>query len=98
MAGLTDQASGAKVTGGEAIQRAHQAWQESMLIQLDRLREEIRATQPGRLAANSGATLVEQSLRLAYWGDLVTISWPELKAKKLSDSADCSIYDEGMLL
>ena len=47
MAGLTDQASGEKVTGSEAIERAHQAWQESMLLQLDALRHEISATQPG---------------------------------------------------
>ena len=28
MAGLTDQAGGMKVSGGEAIEHAHQAWQE----------------------------------------------------------------------
>ena len=69
MAGLTDQASGARMTGGEAIERAHQAWQESMLKQLDLLRQEIRLTQPGRLAANCGATLAEGHIRLAYWGN-----------------------------
>ena len=98
MAGLTDQASGAKVTGGEAIERAHQAWQESMLTQLDVLRTEIRITQPGRLAANCGASLVEQQLQLSYWGNEVAISLPELKAYHLVDGTDCSVYDEGMLL
>ena len=98
MAGLTDKASGAKVTGGEAIERAHQAWQESMLRQLDALRTEIRMTQPGRLAANCGASLVEQQLHLSYWGSEVAISWPELKAHQLVDGAQCSVYDEGMLL
>jgi len=98
MAGLTDQASGARMTGGEAIERAHQAWQESMLKQLDLLRQEIRLTQPGRLAANCGATLAEGHIRLAYWGQPVKISWPELKASKLSDGSECSVYDEGMLL
>ncbi len=98
MAGLTDQASGAKVTGGEAIERAHQAWQENMLEQLDRLREDIRQTQPGRIAANSGAKLVDQQFHLNYWGLLVAISWPGLKAILLSDGSECSVYDEGMLL
>ncbi len=98
MAGLTDQASGAKISGGEAIERAHQAWQESMIKQLDRLREEIRQTQPGRLVENSGASLVNQQIRLAYWGQPVAISWPNLKATLLSDGPECSVYDEGMLL
>ncbi len=98
MAGLTDQASGAKVGGGEAIERAHQAWQESMLRQLDVLRGEIRLTQPGRLAANCAATLIDQQIRLTYWGEIIEISWPGLNARKLSDGSACSVYDEGMLL
>ena len=98
MAGLTDQASGTKVTGGEAIKRAHQAWQESMLRQLDALRNEILATQPGRLAVNCGGTLVDQQIRLTYWGQEVGISWPDLKVRKLSDGSECSVYDAGMLL
>ena len=63
MAGLTDQAGGMKVSGGEAIERAHQAWQESMARQLDVLRGEILATQPGRLAANCGGSLEDQHIR-----------------------------------
>ena len=98
MAGLTDQASGNKITGGEAIEKAHQAWQESMLRQLDSLRKEIRLTQPGRRAANCGAILVDQYLQLDYWGQAVKITWPELKATRLLDGLECSVYDEGMLL
>jgi hypothetical protein len=98
MAGLTDQASGAKVTGGEAIERAHQAWQESMLHQLDVLRSDIQAVQPGRLAVNSGGTLVDQEIRLCYWGQAIAISWPELMARNMTDGSACSVYDTGMLL
>jgi hypothetical protein len=98
MAGLTDQAGGMKVTGGEAIERAHLAWQESMLRQLDVLRNEILTTQPGRLAVNCGGTLMNQQIQLNYWGQAVGISWPDLKAWKLSDGAECSVYDAGMLL
>ncbi len=98
MAGLTDQASGAKVSGEEAIQRAHQAWQASMLQQLNRLRADILLIQPGRLAANCGAILADQQIRLAYWSEPVAITWPALKARRVSDGVDCPVYDEGMLL
>jgi hypothetical protein len=98
MAGLTDQAGGIKVTGGEAIERAHQAWQESMLKKLDALRAEILATQPGRLAVNIGGILIDRHIQLTYWGAPVSISLPELKARKLVDGSECSVYDTGMLL
>jgi hypothetical protein len=87
-----------KVTGGEAIEKAHLAWQESMLRQLDVLRAEIRIVQPGRLAANCGAILQNQQIRLTYWGQPIGISWPELRAWQLADSSEYSIYDLGMLL
>jgi hypothetical protein len=98
MASLTDQAGGMKMTGGEAIEKAHQAWQDSMLRQLDALREQIRAIQPGRLVANCGATLQNQQIHFKYWGEAVNISFPDLNACKLADGSDCSVYDTGMLL
>ncbi len=98
MGGLTDQAGGMKVTGGEAVEKAHQAWQQSMLRQLDVLRAEIRTIMPGRLAANCGAILQDQHIRLNYWGQPVRISLPDLRAWKLSDGTECSVYDAGMLL
>ncbi|MFZ2098155.1 MAG: DUF3786 domain-containing protein [Anaerolineales bacterium] len=98
MAGLTDQASGAKVSAGETIERAHQAWQESMLRQLDMLRNVIRSIQPGRLAVNSGGTLVNQAIQLTYWGQVIAISWPDLIARNTTDESACSVYDTGMLL
>jgi hypothetical protein len=98
MGGLTDQAGGMKVTSGEAIEKAHLAWQESMLRQLDVLRVEIQAVQPGRLAVNSGASLEDQQIRLTYWGRSIAISWPNLHVWNLSDGSECSVYDAGMLL
>ena len=74
MAGLTDQAGGMKVSGGEAIEKAHQAWQESMSRQLDVLRAEVQAKHPGRLVVDCGATLVNQEIQLSYWGQLIGIS------------------------
>jgi hypothetical protein len=98
MAGLTDQAEGKFVTGGEAIERAHLAWQESMLKQLDALRADILGTQPGRLAVNCGGSLKNQQIQFSYWGQAVAISLPDLRAWKLSDGSECSVYDAGMLL
>ncbi len=97
MAGLTDQASGMKVGGGEAIERAHQAWQESMSKQLDLLRAEVLTKQPGRLAVNCGGRLIDQKIQLSYWGQQIEISCADLKARKLSDGSECSVYDAGML-
>lgn len=98
LAGLTDQAGGMKVTGSEAIEKAHQAWQESMLRQLDVLRAEISTIQPGRLTVNSGASLQNQRIHLTYWGQAITISWPDLRAWNQADGSECSVYDAGMLL
>lgn len=98
MAGLTDQASGMKMSGGEAIERAHQAWQESMSKQLEVLRAEVQTRQPGRLAADCGATLSGQVIRLSYWGQQVGISCTDLNAAYTADDSACSLYDTGMLL
>jgi Domain of unknown function (DUF3786) len=98
MAGLTDQASGKKVSGSEAIERAHQAWQESMLRQLDMLRQELQTRQPERLAIDCGGILVGESIQFDYWGQSVEISFPELSARLSSDGSPCSVYDTGMLL
>lgn len=98
MAGLTDQASGKKMSGGEAVERAHQAWQESMSKQIDTLRLEVQSRQPGRLAADCGGTLADQAIRLNYWGLAVNISVIDYKAHFVTDGSECSLYDTGMLL
>ena len=98
MAGLTDQADGGKVSGGEAIEKAHQAWEESMSRQLDVLRSEVQAKHPGRLAVNCGGTLVDQKIRLSYWGQPVEISCADLIVRKLADGTECSIFDTGVLM
>jgi Domain of unknown function (DUF3786) len=98
MAGLTDQASGINVSAGETIERAHQAWQESMSKQLEMLRNEVKAKHPGRLAVNCGGTLADQKIQLSYWGQPIEISCTDFIARQLSDGSECSVYDSGMLL
>jgi hypothetical protein len=87
-----------KVSGGEAIERAHQAWQESMARQLEVLRGEVAAKHPGRLAVNCGGTLADQEIHLTYWGMTVAITCSDLIARRLADGVECSVYDTGMLL
>ncbi len=98
MAGLTDQASGVKPAVGEAIEQAQRAWQESMSRQLDVLLAELQVRPPASLAANCGATLEGDEIRLVYWGQAVGISHPSLTARKIDDGTPCSVYDTGMLL
>jgi len=108
MAGLTDQAGGIEGGAGVAIERAHQAWVESMERQLDVLRAEVKERHPGRLASNSGGQLVAQShapgagagseIRLSYWGQQIAISCEDYTARNMKDGKECSVYDMGMLL
>jgi hypothetical protein len=86
------------MSGGEAIERAHQAWEESMRSQLDVLRADVQAKHPGRLAVNCGGSLVDQEIRFAYWGELVGVSCSDWRGRKLADGSECSVYDTGMLL
>jgi len=98
MAGLTDQAGGMTAGGGAAIEKAHQAWLESMSRQLEVLRAEVLRKHPGRLAVNCGGTLVDQKIQLQYWGQKYEISCSDLAAHKVADRSECTVYDAGMLL
>jgi hypothetical protein len=98
MAGLTDRAGGAQPPSSDIIDQAHHAWQESMLRQLDRLRKSIQASTPEIIADRCGGSYDGSNLRLIYWDDEVTLSWPDLKACHLPDGTACSTFDSAMLL
>jgi hypothetical protein len=98
MPGLTDRAGGASVDSGEAIERAHQAWLESMLRQVDELRVAVGASSPGDLAYRCGGTFREDQIRMYHWGQEVSLSWPDLQAYYLPQGEPCSIFDLAMLL
>lgn len=91
MPGLTDQASG-------NVERAHQAWQESMLQQIDELRAVVQDYDPARLAQRCGAHFGELGLRLRYWCQEVQISWPALSMSIEPDGRTLSIFDTAVLL
>jgi hypothetical protein len=98
MAGLTDKAGGDQPPEGDVIEQARKAWQESMLRQIDRLRVSIHASPPEIIADRCGGSFDGDNLGLTFWGDKVTISWPDLKACHLPDGAPCSTFDSAMLL
>jgi hypothetical protein len=98
MPGLTDRAGGAAADAGETIERAQQAWQDSMLRQVDELRVVVAASSPGNLAYRCGGTFRENQIRLKYWGQEVSLAWPELQACYWPQSKPCSVFDLAMLL
>lgn len=98
MAGLTERAGGGEFGGGEAVERARRAWQESMTRQLDELRGKVREQDPHGLSLKCGGFYQEGELRLRYWGEEVAIVWPELEARYTESGKTCSTFDTAMLL
>ena len=98
MPGLTEKASGFPLEPNAAVERAHKAWEESMLRQIDELRAIVQRDQPTALAHRCGADLLENELCLSYWGQPVGIAWPTLEARFLPDGPTCSIFDISLLL
>lgn len=98
MAGLTERAGGAEYSGGEAVERARKAWQESMTRQLDALRDELKGQVPEALAARCGGIYQAGELHLMYWGEEVAIVWPELEARFVASRKACSTFDTAMLI
>jgi hypothetical protein len=98
MPGLTDQAGGALPDVGTAVEQAHQAWQESMLRQIETLRRKAQSRISQTLADSCGGTYNDARLQLSYWGKPVSLSWPELSARYEPDGPVVSVFDTAMLL
>ena len=98
MAGLTERAGGEPPEMGAAVERAHQAWQESMLRQLDHLRTGVQAREPLALAVRCGGRFEAQKLVIPYWGRSVSLTWPDLIAHSEPEGRECSVFDQAMLL
>ena len=91
-------AGGARTEIDEAIKKARQSWEASMLRQVDSMRAALCQDSPTALALRSGATYVDGRLLLPYWDLKVSISWPDLIASCLPDGSDCSTFDTAMLI
>lgn len=98
MAGLTERAGGGEFHGGEAVERAQRAWQESMTRQLDTLRKEVEKQDPHGLSHRCGGFYQEGELHLRYWGEAVAIAWPDLGMRYTQSGEMCSTFDTAMLL
>ena len=98
MPGLTDKAGGDVPEVGSAAERAHQAWQESMLRQNETLRQAALSRAPHIVAGRCGGTFQNAHLQLSYWGKPVSLSWPDLRAQYDADGSEVSVFDTAMLL
>jgi hypothetical protein len=95
--GLIDLAGGTKNPREDPHERTRAGWEVGMLAQLDRLRTTLRIEPATRVARRCGAELKGSGLRLAYWGDDLTIRWPELVPVR-DDGAVVSTFDSAMVL
>ena len=98
MAGLIDQADGSKRRPEQAVDRARQAWQDSMLRTIDELAQAIRKLDPDGIARRASCAFDGHSLDLTYWQSTVRVLWPELNAVRADDGKPCSTFDQAMLL
>jgi len=98
MTGLTERAGDFQFEPNEAIQRAHQAWEESMIRQVDALREEVRQRDAASLTRLAGANLQGNELHLSYWGRQAAITLPGLEGRFLAPEMPFSVFDLSLLL
>jgi hypothetical protein len=98
MAGLIDQADGSRRRPEEAVDRARQAWQESMLRPIEELAQALRKLDPDGIARRADCAFDGRSLELTFWQSAVRLMWPELSARRADDGQPCSTFDQAMLL
>jgi hypothetical protein len=68
-----------------------------MLAQLERLRDRLRREPPARVALRAQAGLNGSTVELDFWGERVSVDWPEL-LPQLADGRPTSTFDTAMLL
>jgi Domain of unknown function (DUF3786) len=97
MPGLIDLAGGGDETQGIPHEQTRAGWEEGMLAQLDRLRTNLRLEPPSRVVRRCGAEQRGSGLGLVYWGDDLTIEWPDLVPFR-KDGTPLSTFDCAMIL
>lgn len=98
MTGLTDKASGEHFCAHDEIEEARRRWEESMLQQIDALRQAVRLRPPQQVALLSGAELSSHGLILRYWSRTVSLPWPDLEPRWADSGHPCPAFDAAMLL
>jgi hypothetical protein len=98
MSGLTDRAGGELPSINKAVEQAHQAWEASMLRQMESLGQAVATEDPAVIARRCGAKLSAGELCLDYWGDTVRIRWPDMHMFNETRDRPCSVFDGALLL
>jgi hypothetical protein len=98
MTGLTEKASGLPNDPQAAVARAHQAWEESMLRQLNELRAAVQGGRAEELARRGGLAYAHEKLLFSYWNRPVELAWPSLEARYPDTGKDCSVFDLSLFL
>jgi len=96
MPGLVDQSGDNNEPLEGAPKKAQHTWEESMLQSLDRLRVDVRSKDPYIIARNCDSIFQDEVFRFSYWGNLISIHWPNLEAFDAAGKP-LSTFDTAML-
>jgi hypothetical protein len=97
MSGLTDRAASGPRQEVDFYAQAQRRWEDSMVPQIDRLREKIRERDPFAVAACAGARFEAGILGLRYWDESLTVTWPGLVIVR-NDGTPCAVFDQAVIL
>lgn len=98
MSGLTGgKAGGDQASPQKSVERAHQAWEKSMIRRIDELRDAIRSCDLRQLADRTGGKFDADRMSFRYWLDMVEVCWPEIHAFTIENGEPLSTFDQAML-
>lgn len=97
MPGLLDQSGGNDRSKPGSPEKDARTWEESMLNRLEILREDLRQRDPTIIASHSEATFTENKMCLSYWGNGLSIRWPDLDIRNLQGEP-ISTFDTAMIM
>jgi hypothetical protein len=96
MAGLTELEGGQLQAPTGPSDDPQKLKDESLLRQIERIKASIATSDPFQLAQECGGNYNGLHFNFKYWGDVVTITWPELDAVN-SKNQPYSPFDRTML-
>lgn len=97
MPGLLDQSGGNDRPKPGSPEKAARTWEESMLETLEHLREDLREKDPHIIAARCEANFKETQMSLSYWGEKLSIIWPDLDIYNVQGQP-ISTFDTAMII
>jgi hypothetical protein len=97
MPGLIDQSGGNDRPKSGSPEKASRTWEASMLDRLDRLRQDLLQKDPHNIATFCDATFEQNQIYLSYWGERISIQWPDLEISN-SQRESVSTFDMAMII